>query len=277
MKISKEELSQYPPIPLNNSIDLTGIKQNRLLALYRVNKPKNLKTPGVYWLCQCDCGNYAIVLAKSFLQQKTKSCGCLAIETSREAMKKIQQNNPQPWNKKDLTGQVIGEWTVLGLDETGGDEHHRKWLCQCSCGKIASVFGCNLGRISFSCGHAKNKSIGENKIIQLLTENKIAFETQKVMFKYGVHGNAKFDFYVDNKYLIEYDGTTHYIPIGGWNNEEAVLKTQERDIIKNQWCREHNIPLIRIPYTHLKDLCIEDLLLETTNFLVTSTKETENE
>ena len=31
--------------------------------------------------------------------------------------------------------------------------------------------------------------------------------------------------------------------------------------------KENNIPLIRIPYTHLNKLCLEDLLLETSNFL----------
>lgn len=47
-----------------------------------------------------------------------------------------------------------------------------------------------------------------------------------------------------------------------------LLKDKELDEYKNQWCKENNIPLIRIPYIHLNDLCIEDLLLETTNFLI---------
>jgi len=39
-------------------------------------------------------------------------------------------------------------------------------------------------------------------------------------------------------------------------------------MIKNTYCKEHNIPLIRIPYTHYNDLCIEDLLLETSNYII---------
>ena len=31
---------------------------------------------------------------------------------------------------------------------------------------------------------------------------------------------------------------------------------------------ENNIPLIRIPYTHLQDLCLEDLQLETSKFII---------
>ena len=37
--------------------------------------------------------------------------------------------------------------------------------------------------------------------------------------------------------------------------------------MKNEWCKDNNIPLIRIPYTQYNDLCIEDLQLETTTFL----------
>ena len=80
---------------------------------------------------------------------------------------------------------------------------------------------------------------------------------------------ASFDFYIDNKYIIEYDGETHYRKnLHGWHTEERLLKQWERDIIKNKWCLENNIPLIRIPYTHLKDLCIDDLKLETSKFIV---------
>ena len=32
----------------------------------------------------------------------------------------------------------------------------------------------------------------------------------------------KFDFYVDNKYIIEYDGQQHFQSSSGWNTEEKV-------------------------------------------------------
>ena len=84
------------------------------------------------------------------------------------------------------------------------------------------------------------------------------------MFKYSSGCNAKFDFFINNSYLIEYDGETHYNSnLHGWHNHTQLQAQQERDAIKNQWCKENNIPLIRIPYTHLKKLSIEDLLLET--------------
>lgn len=83
------------------------------------------------------------------------------------------------------------------------------------------------------------------------------------------YGQMRFDFYVNNKYLIEYDGEQHFVQREkGWNDPEKLKATQERDNFKNNWCKENNISLIRIPYTHLKDLKIGDLLLETSKFIV---------
>ena len=82
---------------------------------------------------------------------------------------------------------------------------------------------------------------------------------------------AKFDFYVNNKYLIEYDGIQHFQndkTEHGWNTKEALEKRKQHDNFKNQWCKENKIPLIRIPYTHLKELCLEDLLSETSQFKI---------
>ena len=41
--------------------------------------------------------------------------------------------------------------------------------------------------------------------------------------------------------------------------------------MKNEYCIIHNIPLIRIPYTQLDSLSIEDLQLETSNFIYKDT------
>ena len=265
MQIIKEDLIKYKQIPIGKAKNLTNEKFGRLKPLYRIASDK----AGVYWMCQCDCGFYTIVLAQNLIQGKTKSCGCYGKECSKQSMIKMRKKFSEPWNKKDLTGQQFGQWTVIKKDEDNLDIHHTKWICQCSCGNIKSVYGGNLGKISNSCGCNK-KSIGEQKIKTILDDNNISYITEYCAFKYSEKRNsyARFDFYIDNKYLIEYDGTTHYVPIGGWNNEEQIKAQQERDMIKNQWFKDNNIPLIRIPYTHYDNLCIEDLKLETSTFII---------
>lgn len=38
------------------------------------------------------------------------------------------------------------------------------------------------------------------------------------------------------------------------------------DLQKNKWCKENNLPLIRIPYTH-KEIQFDDLCLQTSKFI----------
>lgn len=63
-----------------------------------------------------------------------------------------------------------------------------------------------------------------------------------------------FDFYIpEQNILIEYDGQHHFEPIKGWGGEEKFKLTQENDQIKNKYCEEKNIKLLRIPYTDSKE------------------------
>ena len=116
------------------------------------------------------------------------------------------------------------------------------------------------------------KSKGEERIHYLLKENKIPFECQKSFDDCRfpqTNRKARFDFYVNNSYIIEYDGNVHYLySKTGWNNKENFEKTKEHDKVKNLYCKEKKIPLIRIPYTHLENIEIEDLILETSKFLI---------
>ena len=70
-----------------------------------------------------------------------------------------------------------------------------------------------------------------------------------------------FDFVIFNKdntikCFIEYDGILHFKQDSyhGWNNPENWERTQKNDKIKNNYCKEHNIPLIRIPYTDFDNI-----------------------
>ena len=78
---------------------------------------------------------------------------------------------------------------------------------------------------------------------------------------------SRFDFYIDNNFLLEFDGIQHFKSTSGWNNEENFKITQERDKYKNQWCHENNIPLKRIPYWEIDNITIDNIMDDT--FLVT--------
>lgn len=115
------------------------------------------------------------------------------------------------------------------------------------------------------CSCWKKESKGVSLIKILLEKNNISYETEKTFLDCrSPKGNLmKFDFYIENKYLIEFDGEQHFLPEKfnySIDGEKKLNCQKEYDEIKNKWCKEKNIILIRIPYTHLKDLKIEDLM-----------------
>lgn len=68
-----------------------------------------------------------------------------------------------------------------------------------------------------------------------------------------------FDLFIEELNLaIEYDGEPHFIPID-WAGrgqewaEENLKLVQYRDKIKNDYCRNNNIHILRIPYMRKED------------------------
>lgn len=75
-----------------------------------------------------------------------------------------------------------------------------------------------------------------------------------------------FDFYLsDYNILIEVDGEQHYRPVnfGGISDDVASKNfetTQKHDEIKNKYCYEHKINLLRIPYWQRKNM--KDIIVD---------------
>lgn len=63
-------------------IDLTGVRFGRLTVIEVIERPKDIKRQGTYWLCECDCGTMEIVRTDKLTQGRKKSCGCLKIRGS---------------------------------------------------------------------------------------------------------------------------------------------------------------------------------------------------
>jgi hypothetical protein len=92
-------------------------------------------------------------------------------------------------------------------------------------------------------------SFGERKIKEFLDDNLIKYEREK---KFDTCKNIKclpFDFYLpDHNICIEYDGQQHFNIVSIYGGEDCLKKIQINDNIKNNWCSENNIKLIRISY-----------------------------
>ncbi len=125
------------------------------------------------------------------------------------------------------------------------------WVACYFKGGVKSAADCD--EIIHECeeNHAIPYSHGEKMLYQTLNVMQLEHTPQ-----YRVETGRIFDDCVTlhgRQVFIEIDGEQHFRPVKNWDFE----KTMESDKEKNEYCREHNIPLLRIRYdelTHIADI-----------------------
>ena len=82
-----------------------------------------------------------------------------------------------------------------------------------------------------------------------LENNNINYSRQH-KFEGCVYKNKlPFDFYLPNyNCCVEYDGIQHFVSSEFFGGEEKLKYIQNNDKIKNEYCNDNNIRLIRIKY-----------------------------
>lgn len=239
-------------------IDMTGKKIGRLTVLKRDESKPRGHGYRVSWICKCDCGNIVSVEGTNLRQGNTKSCGCLQKETISNI------------RKLDITGKQYG--FLIAKYPTGEKDSNGSyiWHCEClNCGgfKDVSIQSLRQGRTR-SCG-CLSTSFGERKIKQLLEENQINFIQQYTFDDCISNKNykLKFDFAIFKGIqlycLVEVQGVQHNQLNNKFDNTDSFSERQLRDNIKRQYCINHSIPLIEIPYrdidkidwNYLKERC----------------------
>ena len=234
-------------------IDLTGKEYEYYKVINRNEERTKQNGRNVFWNCECHCGTPFIATTTDINRQKVKSCGCMKSKLTGQA------------HFQDITGEIFGELKVLERDyeyPQNGKKPRTYWKCKCSCGNIISIGREHLvGRNQSSCG-CKN-SIGELNINKILSNNNINYKSQytNTNLKTNKNGYLKYDFAIieNDKVirLIEFDGPQHYKQEDRFGKLEDI---QYRDNLKNNYAKENNIPLVRIPYYKRDCITLEDLM-----------------
>lgn len=192
----------------------------------------------VKWLCKCDCGKEIITYTSHLKSGHTKSCGCLAKETTIKIF------------RINLTGKKYGKITVINYSHTKNKQAF--WNCKCDCGnQIIVNSGCLISGNTKSCGCETSR--GNTKIVEILTLLNIKFEKEKRFPNCKNIRCLPFDFYLpDYNILIEFQGKQHYKP-ANWSktkekNRKNFEQTQLHDQIKRDYCQKNNIRLLEINY-----------------------------
>ena len=94
-----------------------------------------------------------------------------------------------------------------------------------------------------------NESKGEKIICEWLNKHNIKYDSQKRFVNCSDKNPLPFDFYLpEYNCCIEYQGKQHYESIKYFGGQEQFEYIQKHDVIKNEYCKNNGIPLLRIPY-----------------------------
>lgn len=191
-------------------------------------------------VCRCRCGNMISADKSDVVTGHTKSCGCLQRQCAADAA------------EKDFTGMK----STSGVELLSRAYRNRRgvWMWNCRCplcgGKFVALPAKIMSNHTTSCG-CRIMSSRERMIKRILDEMGVDYAEQKRFPDCKNKYTLPFDFAVFNSdksinCLIEYDGKQHFLSIPMYGGDEALRQTHERDAIKNEYCKKHNIPLLRL-------------------------------
>lgn len=244
-------------------MDMIGKTYGQLIVrrLKDISEYKDGKRPVLEWYCDCSCGNKNILVKGTELRAGRKTM-------CSECAMKLKREHTHSYFFKDITGNRYGKLVAIKPYYDDWNDNHNKsilWLCKCDCGRevIVSENKLQTGSTS-SCGCLVSK--GEERIRYILDLYNINYERQ---YKFDDLRNldtnrrlkfdfAIFDFNNNLKFLLEYDGNQHVYGSryskDPEKNKQKFERLKRSDQMKNDYCDQHNIKLIRIDHKHFNDI-----------------------
>lgn len=111
--------------------------------------------------------------------------------------------------------------------------------------------------------YKERRSIGHIRTIKCLDRFRIKYQEEKTFEDLKHKSYLRFDIYftfLKRKFAIEYDGIQHSQAVNEWGGESALAESRHRDKLKNDYCLNNDITLLRITHEH-------DIEIETYSFL----------
>ena len=186
---------------------------------------------------KCKCGNIDVKNQARELIRKR----CCCSKCSKSAKKNTSQFITE---MKDINPNIIITGTYINA------ETPIEYICECGTKHKSSPSLLLLGHRRGHC----NMSKSEYETKYYLDSHNIDYDYEH-KFKDCIYKHClKFDFYIPHyNTCIELDGEHHYKPVTfkGISNELAIERfeyTKKLDSIKNKYCTNNKIKLIRIPY-----------------------------
>ena len=116
----------------------------------------------------------------------------------------------------------------------------------------------------------KTQSEGARKIEEYLKAHNLSYKKEHRIKECRDKLPLPFDFVIFGPYaLIEYNGIQHTKSVRRFGGKKALIKQQQHDLIKLEYCRANNIPFLVISHTEEN---IDELLDEFIRIIITQSE-----
>ena len=186
--------------------------------------------------CYCEKHN---IYWKPTLQSILEGHGC--IECGKE---KLSQQHILSQEEFEAMVKMVNPDIEI-ISKYKGMEYDVIVRCR-KCGYVWTLNAQSLKVNGTRCRKCSYTYKGEYRIIEILHNLSCDYIHQHKFVDCIDKKPLPFDFYLpDYNLCIEFDGEQHYKPKFGM---DSFIQTQKHDKIKNEYCKLHNIELLRIPY-----------------------------
>ncbi|CAH6421759.1 Hypothetical protein KVN_LOCUS445 [uncultured virus] len=183
----------------------------------------------------CPQGHNTIITLDGFSRTEQTICGFCS-NVYKHSLEKIQE-----------------EFSLIGYEllSTEYINAHNNLKVKCNKGHIIKISYTHFKSSNRRCGICK-LNLGPKIIKEYLDKNNIPYELEYKFNDCKDKRELPFDFYVNNQFLIEFDGKQHFKPIDYFGGIDAYTSLINRDFIKTSYCIYKKIPLLRISFLEFK-------------------------
>lgn len=206
----------------------------------------------------------SILLQDEYVNNSTKmkfmcECGNIFYTSWTEFKNSCKRTCNKCSNTQKLTYGEVKEFiennTSCRLISKDYNSVHQNIQIRCSCGNIfETTFRSFRDRYTRACRECRKlKSNLELQVENILNELNLKYKEQYTFENCVNKKKLPFDYYIEEfNLLIEVDGEQHYSQYRFEDNELKFADRIYNDAIKNSYCEDNNIPLLRIPYWDIK-------------------------
>ena len=208
--------------------------------------------------CQGDKYDYSLIMYKGMFSKVKIICSKHGVFKQTPKNHLLKKGCPKCAGKNMTKIEILKELKIIhdnlyNYSESKPKKAKDKIKIICKKhGVFEQTLDCH--RRSRGCPRCK-KSKGETFVRKFLIDGSIKFDEQKKFDGCKNINHLLFDFYLpEYNTCIEYDGEQHFDSNKFYGGKKGLLEIQKRDKIKNDYCRENNIKLLRISFKEFKDI-----------------------